>query len=323
MSFRQLYEATLPAPTRMPAPPLPTTVLYCINQSSPESWLTVPSFIGATKFRIVRYLMVTLRACLGERVLVLALSVDDRARSAEVGGAVARDDLAVLTRDSPVPSVCTPGANQYVLLAWSRSTELLLPAGTTIAPPGGVVGPFSSTVLPQIRAGGALGHVPVGTDVVEVGVGEPVLVVGAVGDGVGLGVVPPWLVTRKVAERMVELRPERRTTVTVCEPSASFVVSYGRARRLAPVPAKSNGAVVSTRKGRPGAARVVEVELDPGEEPCRPHEDVDLPLHGRAVESYRARPVCARAHRDPGPGVGRCRLQAVELAPSRLRSTLQ
>ena len=70
------------------------------------------------------------------------------------------------------PSVCTPGANQYVLPAWLRSIELLSPVGTTIAPAGGVAGPFKMEVLPQILAGGALGHVPPGA-----GGGDVVVVV--------------------------------------------------------------------------------------------------------------------------------------------------
>ena len=81
---------------------------------------------------------------------------------------------------SPVPRVWTPGANQYVLPAWSRSTELLLPAGTTIAPAGALAGPFSTAALPQILAGGALGQDPLGPGGVGVAV---VVVVVVVGDG--------------------------------------------------------------------------------------------------------------------------------------------
>jgi hypothetical protein len=148
-----------------------------------------------------------------------------------------------------------------------------------------VAGPLSNAVLPQIRAGGALGHDPLGTDPVAVGVGELLLVVGdgaavvvlgegaavvgaaelGVGEGAlvvvvvgfGLGAVL-GLATWKVAVRTAELRPDRRTAVMLCDPLVSFAVSYGFARRSAAVPAKSNGAVVSTRIGgrvRPGSSR--------------------------------------------------------------------
>ena len=79
----------------MPAPPLLLTVLYCIVQFSPESWLTVPSFMGATLDRQV--LDGDVAGVLGERIVVLALSVEDRARPTHVGRVVARDDLVVLT----------------------------------------------------------------------------------------------------------------------------------------------------------------------------------------------------------------------------------
>jgi hypothetical protein len=157
-----------------------------------------------------------------------------------------------------------------------------------------VAGPLSNAVLPQIRAGGALGHDPLGTDPVAVAVGELLLVVGdgaavvvlgegaavvgaaelGVGEGAvvveglgaalvvvvvgfGLGAVL-GLATWKVAVRTAELRPDRRTAVMLCDPLVSFAVSYGFARRSAAVPAKSNGAVVSTRIGgrvRPGSSR--------------------------------------------------------------------
>src|SRR5215212_6657889 len=79
---------------------------------------------------------------------------------------------------SPVPSVWPPGANQYVLPACPRSIEPLLPAGTTSAPVGGLAGPLRTAVLPQIRAGGALGQDPLGADSVGDGVAVVVLVVG-------------------------------------------------------------------------------------------------------------------------------------------------
>ena len=107
--------------------------------------------------------------------------------------------------NSPLPSVCTPGANQYVVFG-SRlklaSKPESSPAGTVTAPAGGEDGPFSIAELPQIWAGGSLGAEPgggggggsvgedelvgVGSGVVGVGVGLAGLV--GVGDGdVGVG----------------------------------------------------------------------------------------------------------------------------------------
>ena len=90
--------------------------------------------------------------------------------------------------NSPLPSVCSPGANQYVVFG-SRlklaSKSSSFPAGTVTAPAGGEDGPFSSAELPQIWAGGSVGAEPGGGG----GVGEDVLVgagsgVVGVGDGV-------------------------------------------------------------------------------------------------------------------------------------------
>ena len=71
------------------------------------------------------------------------------------------------------------------------------------------------------------------------------LVVLAVGAGVALS-----LSTVKVARRL-EVLPLRhvQTTLIVCDPSTSFVVSYGRALPSTAVPARSNGGTLSVRAG--------------------------------------------------------------------------
>jgi hypothetical protein len=131
--------------------------------------------------------------------------------------------------------------------------------------------------LPQIFAGGALGHDPfgaggtvvdcvgagaavVGGAVVTVGFGAggAVVVGGSVGVSVGvavgvggvLGVVAPLLETVKVPRRLEVVPSDHVMTVLmVCDPSASFVVSYGVAEPSAAVPAKSYGGSVSVRTG--------------------------------------------------------------------------
>ena len=56
-----------------------------------------------------------------------------------------------------------------------------------MAPAGAVAGPFSNDVLPQIFAGGELGHDPFGAGSVVVAVGDGLAVVGStVGDGLAV-----------------------------------------------------------------------------------------------------------------------------------------
>src|SRR5215471_19412068 len=60
----------------------------------------------------------------------------------------------------PVPRVCLPGANQYVVWGWivqlwARTPSLLSPAGMTTAPLGGDEGPPPRiALLPHTRTGG-------------------------------------------------------------------------------------------------------------------------------------------------------------------------
>jgi len=145
--------------------------------------------------------------------------------------------------------------------------------------------------LPQIFAGGALGHDPFGaggTVVDCVGAGSVVMggaevAVGTVGaavvggavdtvgfgagaDAVGgsagvfvgvavgvgdvLGVVAPLLETVNVPRRLEVVPSDHVMTARMlCDPSASFVVSYGTAEPSAAVPAKSYGGSVSVRMG--------------------------------------------------------------------------
>jgi hypothetical protein len=152
-----------------------------------------------------------------------------------------------------------------------------------MAPVGAVAGPLSNDVLPQIFAGGVLGHDPfgagsavvepigwaiavggaavvvveavvVGAALVVVGtvvVGAGVVVVGAPvgGEAVGVGVAPVFA-TLKSARRL-EVVPSDHvsTTLMLCDPLASSVVSYGNAAPLLALPAKSNGALSSVWTG--------------------------------------------------------------------------
>ena len=133
-----------------------------------------------------------------------------------------------------------------------------------MAPAGAVAGPFNTDALPQIFAGGALGHDPfgaggtvvdcVGAGAAVVGGAEVVVVGGSVGVSVGvggvLGVVAPLLETVKVPRRLEVVPSDHVITVLMlCDPSASFVVSYGVAEPSAAVPAKSYGGSVSVRRG--------------------------------------------------------------------------
>jgi hypothetical protein len=62
--------------------------------------------------------------------------------------------------------------------------------------------------------------------------------------------VTPSLSTVKVARRLEVLPPRQvKTTLIVCDPSTSFVVSYERAEPSLAVPARSNGGTHSVRVG--------------------------------------------------------------------------
>ena len=141
-----------------------------------------------------------------------------------------------------------------------------------------VAGPFSKDALPQIFAGGALGHDPLETggvvavDVgsavavvgaVVVGVGAVVVVVGvgavvvgagsaggvAVGSTVGVGVAPVFATLKYVRPLEVVPSDHVSTTLMLCDPLDSSLVSYGSAVPLLALPAKSNGALSSVRTG--------------------------------------------------------------------------
>jgi len=78
---------------------------------------------------------------------------------------------------------------------------------------------------------------------VAVAKAEPLVV--AVGAG-----VTPSLSTVKAARRLEVLPPRQvKTILIVCDPSTSFVVSYGRAAPSVAVPARSNGGTHSVRVG--------------------------------------------------------------------------
>ncbi|MFL6044185.1 MAG: hypothetical protein ACJ72M_03605 [Propionibacteriaceae bacterium] len=171
-----------------------------------------------------------------------------------------------------------------------------------------MAGPLSTDALPQIFAGGELGHDPLGaggTDVlggwvvvvvggavvvagavvtvgfgavvvgfgaVVVGCGAGAVVVGAVvvgfeggavvagvvvgaglavvvGEGLVVGCTPLFATAN--SPRRLEVLPSAQVSTTLmrCVPSASFVVSYGRAVPSRAVPARSKGARLSVRTG--------------------------------------------------------------------------
>ena len=66
------------------------------------------------------------------------------------------------------------------------------------------------------------------------------------------------------------------------------------------VPAKSKGGTLGA-DGCSGPPRIVQIEGDLLEPPLTAHEDIDLPVHRRAVESRRVRPIGAQAHREARP----------------------
>jgi hypothetical protein len=108
-------------------------------------------------------------------------------------------------------------------------------------------------VAPAVAVG--LGAVVVGAGAVAVGFGAAVGVVGAavaVGVGEGVGVVVTPLLSILKSPRRLEVVPfdDLSTTLMVCDPSASFMVSYGSAVPSAAVPAKSKGGFVSVRTNR-------------------------------------------------------------------------
>jgi hypothetical protein len=80
-----------------------------------------------------------------------------------------------------------------------------------------------------------------------VAVADGVAVVDVVGEAVGVAVAP-LLATVKYPRRL-DLVPSDRVSTTLrrCDPSASFVVSYGTAAPSSAVPARSKGGSVSDR----------------------------------------------------------------------------
>ena len=113
-----------------------------------------------------------------------------------------------------------------------------------------VVGGAVGVVVVVVGAAGVVGGtVVVGAvgDAVFVTVGDAAVEV--VGEAVGVAVAPPLAIV-KVPRRLDVLPFDHVSTARmVCDPSASFVVSYGSAVSSAAVPAKSNGGLVSVRTG--------------------------------------------------------------------------
>jgi len=113
-----------------------------------------------------------------------------------------------------------------------------------------VVGGGVGVVVVVVGAAGVVGGtVVVGAvgDAVFVTVGDAAVEV--VGEAVGVAVAPP-LATVKFPRRLDVLPSDHVSTARmVCDPLASFVVSYGSAVPSAAVPAKSNGGLVSVRTG--------------------------------------------------------------------------
>jgi hypothetical protein len=103
-------------------------------------------------------------------------------------------------------------------------------------------------IVVALGAGAVLGF-DVGVCVVDGAVAGGVAVVDVVGEAVGVAVAP-LLATVKYPRRL-DLVPSERVSTTLrrCDPSASFVVSYGTAAPSTAVPARSKGGSVSVRTG--------------------------------------------------------------------------
>jgi hypothetical protein len=103
------------------------------------------------------------------------------------------------------------------------------------------------TVFGSVLVGTVVGSELVGTVVGSVLVGS--VVGGVLVGGVVGGVTLPFSILKSA--RLLDFAPSDRvsTALSRCDPSASFVVSYGLAVPSAVVPAKSKGGVVSTRVG--------------------------------------------------------------------------
>jgi hypothetical protein len=109
------------------------------------------------------------------------------------------------------------------------------------------MGGFKRAVV-GVAVGATAAVVGVAVVVVGVAVGATAAVVGVA--DVAVDVAVTRLATVKFA-RLLELVPSDRvdTTLMLCDPSASFFVSYGTAVPSAAVPAKSKGGSVSIRTG--------------------------------------------------------------------------
>jgi hypothetical protein len=112
-------------------------------------------------------------------------------------------------------------------------------AGAVVA--GAVVG--GGVVAGAVVAGAVVA----GAVVVVVGAGAAVVVV--VGAVVGVVVTPLLATVMFPRRRDVVPSDQVSTALMLCDPSASFVVSYGSAVPSAAVPAKSKGGSVSVRTG--------------------------------------------------------------------------
>jgi hypothetical protein len=126
----------------------------------------------------------------------------------------------------------------------------LLVAGIVVALGAGAVLGFDVGVCVVDGAvAGGVAVVDVVGEAVGVAVADGVAVVDVVGEAVGVAVAP-LLATVKYPRRL-DLVPSERVSTTLrrCDPSASFVVSYGTAAPSTAVPARSKGGSVSVRTG--------------------------------------------------------------------------
>jgi hypothetical protein len=124
----------------------------------------------------------------------------------------------------------------------------LVVVGSTVGDGLVVVGSTVGDGLAVVGSTVGDGLVVVGSTVGDGSVGSGVVAVG-VGEGVVCGVVPLLMMVK--SPRRLEVWPSDhfRTALMVCDPSGSFVVSYGTAVPSAAVPARSKGAALSVRMG--------------------------------------------------------------------------
>jgi hypothetical protein len=183
------------------------------------------------------FVLVAVGAGVGEGLVALGAAVGSFvALGAAVGSLVALGELLVAG----------------IVVALGTGVVLGFDVGSCVV--GAVLGDVGSCVVGAVLGdvgscvvGAVLGEV--GSCVVGAAGADGVALVDVVGKAVGVAVAP-LLATVKRPRRLEVLPSDHLSTARiVCDPSASFVVSYGRAVPSAPVPAKSKGGPSAVRMG--------------------------------------------------------------------------